>query len=184
MSDAGAAAQAQVQPSPVERLSGVIAMLGGLLSLCVALLVVFSVMGRWLKGVPWAEGVAGVVGLSLGPINGDFEMVQMATAVSIFAFLPYTQARRGNIVVDTFTSKLPPRLNARIDAFWDLVYAGMMALLTACLVVGTLEHYRSGQTTMLLQIIAWPAIAISTALLFLLTCVAVATAVRLVRGRT
>ena len=49
--------------------------------------------------------------------------------------------------------------------------------------VGTLEHYRSGQTTMLLQIIAWPAIAISTALLFLLTCVAVATAVRLLRGQ-
>jgi TRAP-type C4-dicarboxylate transport system permease small subunit len=184
MSDAGAAAQAHVQPSLVERLSGIIAILGGLLSLCVALLVVFSVLGRWLKGVPWAEAVAGVFGLSLGPINGDFEMVQMATAVAIFAFLPYTQARRGNIVVDTFTTKLPPRLNACIDAFWDLVYAGMMALLTACLVVGTLEHYRSGQTTMLLQIIAWPAIAISTALLFLLTCVALATAVRLVRGRT
>jgi hypothetical protein len=184
MSDAGAAARAPSQPSLVERLSGVIAMLGGLLSLCVALLVVFSVLGRWLKGVPWAEAVAGAFGLSLGPINGDFEMVQMATAVSIFAFLPYTQVRRGNIVVDTFTSRLPPRLNARIDAFWDLVYAGMTALLTACLVVGTLEHYRSGQTTMLLQIIAWPAIAISTALLFLLTCVALTTAVRLVRGRT
>ncbi len=110
-----------------------------------------SVSGRWLKGVPWAEAVAGVFGVSLGPINGDFEMVQMATAISIFAFLPYTQVRRGNIVVDTFTTKLPPRLNARIDAFWDLVYAGMMALLTACLVAGTLEHYRSGQTTMLLQ---------------------------------
>jgi hypothetical protein len=36
---------------------------------------------------------------------------------------------------------------------------------------------------MLLQIIVWPVIAISTALLLLLTCVAVATAVRLVRGR-
>ena len=59
----------------------------------------------------------------------------------------------------------------------------MMGSLTACLVVGTIEHYRSGQTTMLLQIIVWPAIAISTALLLLLTCVALATAVRLIRGR-
>ncbi len=183
MGDAGAAAQAEVQPSLVERLSGIIAILGGLLSLCVALLVVFSVLGRWLKGVPWAEGVAGVFGLSLGPINGDFEMVQMATAGAIFAFLPYTQARRGNIVVDTFTSKLSPRLNAFIDAFWDLVYAGMMALLTACLVVGTLEHYRSGQTTMLLQLLVWPAIAICTVLSALLTCVALTTAAQLVRGR-
>lgn len=166
----------------VERLSGAIAVLGGALSLGVALLVVGSVLGRWLKGVPWADAAAGRLGLELGPINGDFEMVQMATAVAIFAFLPYTQARRGNIVVDTFTTKLPARVNARIDAFWDLVYAGMMGILTACLVIGTLEHYRSGQTTMLLQIIVWPAIAISTLLLLLLTCVALATAARLIRG--
>ena len=62
------------------------------------------------------------------PINGDFEMVQMATAIAVFSFLPYCQARRGNIVVDTFTSWLPARANAFIDAFWDLVYAGMMGL--------------------------------------------------------
>jgi hypothetical protein len=36
----------------------------------------------------------------------------MATAIAIFAFLPYRQARRGNIVVDTFTSGLPERANA------------------------------------------------------------------------
>lgn len=182
MSDAGAVAQAEPRPSLVERLSGIIAMLGGVLSLAVALLVVLSVLGRWLKGVPWADRAASLLGFELGPINGDFEMVQMATAIAIFAFLPYTQARRGNIFVDTFTIGLPARVNARIDAFWDLVYAGMMGILTACLVAGTLEHYRSGQTTMLLQIIVWPAIAISTLLLLLLTCVALATAVRLVRG--
>lgn len=184
MSDAGASAQADVRPSLVERLSGAIAVLGGVLSLGVALLVVFSVLGRWLSGVPWAEAAARTLGFDLGPINGDFEMVQMATAVAIFTFLPYTQARRGNIFVDTFTIMLPARVNARIDAFWDLVYAGMAGILAACLIVGTLEHYRSGQTTMLLQIIAWPAIAISTLLLLLLTCVALATAARLIRGST
>ena len=31
----------------------------------------------------------------------------MATAIAVFAYLPYTQARRGNIMVDTFTSWLP-----------------------------------------------------------------------------
>ena len=124
--------------------------------------------GRWLFGAP---------------INGDFELVQMATAIAVFTFLPYCQARRGNIVVDTFTSWLPARANALIDAFWDLVYAGMMGLLTACLATGTVEHYRSGQTTMLLQLAVWPAIAVCTVLLFLLTCVALAAAASLVRGR-
>lgn len=161
-------AEAPARPSLIERLSGAIAVLGGALSLAVAVLVVSSVLGRWLFGAP---------------INGDFELVQMATAISVFTFLPYCQARRGNIVVDTFTSWLPVRANALIDAFWDLVYAGMMGLLTACLATGTVEHYRSGQTTMLLQLAVWPAIAVCAALAFLLTCVALATAASLVRGR-
>jgi len=170
MSDAGFAARPVPEPRPplIERLSGAIAVLGGVLSLSVALLVVASVLGRWLFRAP---------------INGDFEMVQMATAIAVFAFLPYCQARRGNIVVDTFTSRLPARINALIDAFWDLVYAGMMGLLTACLATGTIEHYRSGQTTMLLQLAVWPAIAVSAALCLLLTGVALATAARSIRGR-
>jgi len=170
MSDAGFTARHVTEPRPplVERLSGAIAVLGGVLSLSVALLVVASVLGRWLFRAP---------------INGDFEMVQMATAIAVFAFLPYCQAHRGNIVVDTFTSRLPARINALIDGFWDLVYAGMMGLLTACLATGTVEHYRSGQTTMLLQLAVWPAIAVSAALCLLLTGVALSTAARSIRVR-
>jgi hypothetical protein len=182
MTDAGPAGRTLWRAPLEERLSGAVAVLGGLLALATALLVVTSVLGRWLAGMPWARNLADALGIALGPVNGDFEMVQMATAVAVFTFLPYAQARRANIVVDTFTTGLPPRTRAWIDAFWDLVYACMMGLLASALVVGTLEHYRSGETTMLLQIIVWPAIAISTALLFLLTGVAVATAVRLVRG--
>ena len=107
----------------------------------------------------------------------------MATAVAVFSFLPYCQARRGNIVVDTFTTRLPARVNAVIDAFWDLVYAGMMGLITVCLVVGTLDHISNGQTTMVLQVPIWPAIAICTGLALLLTGVGLATGARLLRGR-
>ena len=166
------------RPPFVERVTGAVALVGGLLSLSVAMLVVVSVVGRWLSGtaaattLPW-----------LGPIPGDFELVQMATAIAIFAFLPYCQARRGNIVVDTFTSRLPERANAVIDAFWDLIYAGMMGLLTACLTAGALEHYRSGQTTMLLQLIVWPALALCALLALMLACTALATAAMRMRGR-
>jgi TRAP-type C4-dicarboxylate transport system permease small subunit len=156
------------QPPLMERLSGGIAVLGGALQLGVAVLVVASVLGRWLYGAP---------------INGDFELVQMATAIAIFSFLPYCQVRRGNIVVDTFTSRLSPRVNASIDAFWDIVYAGMAGLLTATLATGALEHYRTGQTTMLLQIIIWPAIALCAALALLLTVVALFSAVARIRGQ-
>jgi hypothetical protein len=179
MSDANVTARGDLRPPLVERLSGSIALLGGLLLMCVAALVVLSVAGRWLSGTPLARMFPW-----LGPINGDFEMVQMATAIAVFSFLPYCQARRGNIVVDTFTSWLPARINAFIDAFWDLVYAGMLGLITACLMTGVIEHYRSGQTTMLLQAIVWPALAVCTLLSLILTCVAVATAaIRIRRGR-
>jgi TRAP-type C4-dicarboxylate transport system permease small subunit len=168
MNEAGAAAQREPPATLIERLSGAIAVTGGALSLAVALLVVVSVVGRRFFNAP---------------IPGDFELVQMATAVAVFSFLPYCQARRGNIVVDTFTTRLPPRVNAIIDAFWDLVYAGMMGLMTACLAVGTLDHIRNGQTTMVLQFPIWPAIAVCTGLALLLAVVALATAGRLLRGR-
>jgi hypothetical protein len=180
----GSASESHPTLPLAERVSGWIAVLGGLLALATAMLVLVSVLGRWLSGMPWARGITESLGFTLGPVNGDFEMVQMATAVAIFTFLPYTQARRGNIFVDTFTGWLPPRANTVIDAFWDLIYAGMMALLTWCLAVGTIEHYQSGQTTMLLQVIAWPAIAISTILLALLTCVALSTAIVRLRAQS
>jgi TRAP-type C4-dicarboxylate transport system permease small subunit len=169
MSDAaGAPAPQDLRTPLIERAAGAIAVTGGTLSLAVALLVVVSVIGRRFFDAP---------------IPGDFELVQMATAVAVFSFLPYCQARRGNIVVDTFTTRLPARVNAVIDAFWDLVYAGMMGLITVCLVVGTLDHISNGQTTMVLQVPIWPAIAICTGLALLLTGVALATGARLLRGR-
>ena len=168
MGDAATPAQGEQRATPIERLSGSVAATGGALSLAVALLVVISVVGRRFFNAP---------------IPGDFELVQMATAIAVFSFLPYCQARRGNIVVDTFTTRLPPRVNAVIDAFWDLVYAGMMGLMTACLTVGTLDHIRNGQTTMVLQFPIWPAIAVCTGLALLLTLVALTTASRLLRGR-
>ncbi|MBX9591388.1 MAG: TRAP transporter small permease [Hyphomonadaceae bacterium] len=168
MSDVAAAGQGAPRPPLIERLSGAIAIAGGLLSLATAALVVASVIGRKFFN---------------SPINGDFELVQMATAIAIFSFLPYCQARRGNIVVDTFMTWLPRRAIDIVDAVWDIVYAGMMGLIGACMLAGVMEHYRSGQTTMLLQIIVWPALAICTGLAFLLAGVALATAAGLIRGR-
>ena len=81
MSDANVTAQGEQRPPLIERLSGAIALFGGLLLFCVAALVVVSVVGRWLSGTALASTFPW-----LGPVNGDFEMVQMATAVAVFSF--------------------------------------------------------------------------------------------------
>lgn len=153
-------------PSMLERITGRIAIFGGLLALAVSLMVVLSVLGRWLANAP---------------LEGDFEFVQMATAIGVFAYLPYTQARRGHIIVDTFTSRLSPRTLARMDAFWDLVSAAAVGFCAAALVFGTLDTIRSGQTTMQLRLALWPAIAFSTLLCAVAALTAVLTAFRLAR---
>jgi TRAP-type C4-dicarboxylate transport system permease small subunit len=125
---------------------------------------VVSVVMRWLINVS---------------IPGDIELVQIATALSVFAFLPICQARRGNIVVDTFTSALPARVRVLLDALWDVVYALVTAIIAWRLVLGALDTIRSGTVSMMLGLpIGW-AIAACAVMAAFLAFVALATAVRL-----
>lgn len=134
---------------------------GGVVSLSVGVLVTASVLGRWLldQGVP-----------------GDFEFVKMGAALTVFFFLPACQARRGNIVVDTFTGFLSPVARARIDALWDIIYGLAMAAIGACMVVGTLESFKTHTTTMVLLLPVWPVLLVCTLLLFFLALVCLWTA--------
>lgn len=152
----------------LERVTGWIAIFGGLLALAVALLATTSVLMRWLFNAP---------------IDGDFEFVKMATAVAVFAYLPYTQARRGNIMVDTFTGWLPERLRNLLDGFWDLAYAALMGYVAYCLIHGSLDAIKSGETTMQRQLVIWPSIALSTALCIVLALTSILTAVRIATRR-
>jgi TRAP-type C4-dicarboxylate transport system permease small subunit len=156
-------------PNRIVRLARVIALGGGLLTLGIALLVTVSVIGRSI----WGE-----------PVPGDFEFVQMATAVTLFAFLPLCQSHRGNIAVDTFTNRLPHAWQRRLDVAWDLVYAVFMTLICVGLFRAALEAYGYGTTTMVLGLPIWPAIAVSALLCAMVALVALSTAGRLARGRT
>ncbi|MFM7346493.1 MAG: TRAP transporter small permease [Tagaea sp.] len=145
----------------LERVAGVFAALGGLLAIGVAVLVCASVFGRWLFSAP---------------VRGDFEFVRIATALAVFAYLPYTQARRANINVDTFTRWLPPRANAAIDGIWDLVFAGAMGLCAWGLYLGAWDAKDNWETTIELQLQLWPVILASSILCACLSIVAFATA--------
>lgn len=128
-----------------ERLGAALALAGAALSLFIAGLVTVSVALRWAT----SSGLA-----------GDFEMVQMAVALAIFSFLPYTQLRRGNMLVDTFTNRLSPRVIATIDAFWDLVYAAVACLLGWRLSVGAMDAIGSHTSTMVLGLpVGWAIMA-------------------------
>lgn len=153
----------------LSRVTGGIALLGGLLSLAAAFLVVTSVALRWL---------------GIGSVPGDFEMVQALVAVSVFCFLPFAQWRRANIMVGAFTARLTARARNLIDALWSLVYAGMAGLLAYSLLLGTRDAFASGLGTMVLQWPLGPVFAVSTALLAVLCVTALASAALLFGRRS
>ena len=146
-----------------------LAILGGLLIVAAAVLVCTSV------GLRWATSDS---------VPGDFEFVQIAVALAAFAFLPFCQARHGNIFVEAFTTRIPIGLRNAIDAFWDIVYAGFAALIAWRLAVGAGETIANKTTTMVLGLpIGW-AIALAAVMAGLLTIVAVLTAIEVLRRRS
>ena len=149
------------------RLTRIVALAGGLIVFALAALVSASVLLRWFTGLP---------------IPGDFEFVQMGAALAVFCFLPFCQAERGNIIVDTFTMRLSPRARARLDAMWDVLYALAMGVIGYAMLPGIAAAWMSGEETMVARMPLWPALAISTALVLLLSAAALWTASRLLRG--
>lgn len=160
--DAGTAESSEARPKgALQRAAYFLAIAGGVLSLGVALLVTVSISLR-------AGGFGGV--------RGDFEFVQMGTALAVFAFLPWCQARRGNVFVDTFTNTWPKPVQAWLDALWDVVFAVMMAVIAWRLGVGARDALASNTSTMVLLMPVWPAIAACAVMAGLLAIVSVMTA--------
>lgn len=144
----------------------VLALMGGVVMLAAGVLVCISVGLRWVTS---------------NSVPGDFELVQIAVAVSAFAFLPFCQIRRGNISVDTFTSRLPARVRDNLDALWDFVYALTAVFIAWRLSIGAAETIANRTTTMVSGIpIGW-AIAAASATAVLLAIAALTTAWQLVR---
>ena len=115
-----------------------------------------------------------VVGRALfaTPINGDFEMIEMGCALSIFYFLPWTQLRYGHLAVQLPRGMLPKPLAVRLTAFgrWlgDLLFLILALLLLNYLPRGGLDVWASGETTIVLGIpLWWPYLAALPALLAL-----------------
>ena len=114
----------------------------------------------WVQAVLPGVSTA-LLDLGVGPINGDFELVEAGMAFSIFAFLPLCQLNRAHASVDIFTSVLPVRFNRILGAVIEIVFAGILVLIAWQLFEGTLSKRNSGQTTFLLEFPIWWAYAVS-----------------------
>lgn len=89
------------------------------------------------------------------PVSGDFELVQVGCGVAIAAFLPYCQLRRGNIIVDFFTTRASRTVQRRLDALGALLLAAVMALLAWRTLAGMLTVKASNEITMIVGFPVW-----------------------------
>lgn len=116
------------------------AVLGGVLLIGIALMTLASVTGRVLFSKP---------------IQGDVEMVQLACAVALASFLPYTQWQGTNIMVDFFTIWTSKATQHRLDAFGALLLGLVAALACWRTAVGAMAAYANEETSMLMAIPIW-----------------------------
>jgi len=144
------------------------AICGGLVLTVLIVLICISVIGRSLNGLlhGWigalVPGVsAWALDLGVGPINGDFELVEAGVAFAIFAFLPLCQISAGHASVDIFTAKLPTRINRLLQLAIDVIFAVVLIAIAYQLYNGMLSKQRYGDTTFLLQFPIWWAYAAS-----------------------
>ena len=87
--------------SAADRVSRALVFLGGLVLVSIAIMTVISTIGRAFVGLQ----------IGLGPIPGDFELVEAGTAVAVFCFLSWCQLNQGHVTVDILADYLPEKVN-------------------------------------------------------------------------
>ena len=153
----------------MERLARLFAFLGGLVLSILIIVTCLSIAGRTLNSLLHGDfaqalmpGFADLLlATGVGPINGDFELVEAGMAFAIFAFLPLCQLNGAHASVDIFTAALSPRANRVLRAAIEIVFAGVLVLIAWQLFQGMESKRASGQTTFLLQFPIWWAYAAS-----------------------
>ena len=127
----------------VEKLTRWLAILGGLVLSALVLLTVTSITGRAL------------IFVGLGPVPGDFELVEISTAFAVFSFLPWCQYRRGHVTVDIFIGWMSPGKQAFLSFVGNILLTVVSGLIFWRLVLGTLDKQAYNETTFILQFPLW-----------------------------
>lgn len=124
----------------LQRLCDASATIGGIVLVAIASVTVASVIGR---------------AFFAHPILGDVELVQLGCAVVVTSFLPYTQFRHANIIVDFFTTGASHKAQSRLDAFGTFLYTTVMALVSWRVAVGGIDIRAAQETSMLMALPLW-----------------------------
>ncbi len=144
----------------LRRLAMALAIGSGVILTGIALLTVVSIIGRAL------------IPIGLGPIPGDYELVEMGAAVAVFGFLPWCQLNRGNVTVDIFVDRMPRVVRNFLTLIGDLALLTVSAVILWRLWLGLGEKIQYQETTFILDVPVWYGFALGTigAALFPVIC--------------
>ncbi len=145
------------------------AVLGGIALSFLILLTCVSIAGRLLNGLFHSDLMQSLlpsfsnwmIKIGVGPVNGDFELVEAGVAFAIFAFIPLCQITAGHASVDIFTNKLSAGMNRFLRMVTETVFAAVLILIAVKLYDGMASKMRYGETSFLLQFPVWWAYAAS-----------------------
>lgn len=127
----------------IYKLSQALAWLGGIVLTVIAVLSVASITGRALSG------------FGLGPVPGDFELVEAGTALAVFCFMPWTHLKNGHAAVDLFWKTYPPAMR-RILVFVSDALMLIVWLLLVWRMAISMEDYRANdEVSFILQMPVW-----------------------------
>lgn len=124
-------------------LARAMAILGGVILVLMMLMVVLSVSGRAL------------VFAGFGPIPGDFELVEVGTAITVFLFLPWCYLRGGHASVDILFNQFPKQLQWFLTTLADVLMLVLWLVFTHRLYLGMLEKKEFMETTFILMMPIW-----------------------------
>ena len=143
-----AAAAPQHPPPPPEG-----AVSGGVQRACKAMAVMAGLMFL-LEALMSAASVGGRA-LFNAPVPGDYELVQMLSAMGIAMCLPYCQLKKGHVFVDFFTLWAPAGLKRVLDSVAALLLAISSFVLAWRVWEGMQEMREYGEASMVIELPIW-----------------------------
>jgi TRAP-type C4-dicarboxylate transport system permease small subunit len=124
-------------------LSRAMAWFGSVVLVLIAVMSVASIIGRALSG------------FGLGPVPGDFELVEVGTALAVFSFLPWAHLKRGHAVVDMLWGSYPLPMRRVLDILADALMLIVWLLLVWRMSLAMSEYRHNGEVSFILQMPVW-----------------------------
>ena len=121
-------------------LAYILAILGGIILVIVILINFVSILSRIIF---------------LNPLVGDFELVEIGSAIAISSFLPLCHLKKGNVIVDFITAKLSKNKINLLDSISSLIFAIVALFFSSRMILGARDMYIYQEETMLLAFPIW-----------------------------